>query len=34
MSGVDHPEQRFRMLNGIDNAGKVKPGEHVKLVVD
>jgi predicted Zn-dependent protease len=34
MNGVDHPEQRFRMLNGIDNAGKVKPGEHVKLVVD
>ena len=34
MGGVDHPEQRFRMLNGLDAASKVKPGEHVKIVVD
>jgi len=34
MGGVDHPEARFRMLNGLDNNAKVKPGERVKIVVD
>ncbi|MBN8983898.1 MAG: M48 family metalloprotease [Rhizobiales bacterium] len=34
MAGVDHPEQRFRLLNGLEATGKVKPGEHVKIVVD
>jgi predicted Zn-dependent protease len=34
MAGVDRPEQRFRMLNGLDDSGKVKPGERVKIVVD
>ncbi len=34
MGGVDHPEARFRMLNGLDANARVKPGERVKIVVD
>ena len=34
MAGVDHPEQRFRILNGLDANGRVKPGDRVKIIVD
>jgi len=34
MAGVDRPEQRFRLLNGFDEASRLKPGEKVKIVVD
>jgi predicted Zn-dependent protease len=34
MAGVDRPEERFRVLNGIDEHGKVKVRDRVKIVVD
>lgn len=34
MAGVDHPEQRFRVLNGLDSRAKVKVHDRVKIVVD
>jgi predicted Zn-dependent protease len=34
MAGVDRPEERFRVLNGIDEHGKVKVRDRDKIVVD
>ena len=34
MAGVDHPTQRFRVLNGLDAHAEVKVRERVKIVVD
>jgi predicted Zn-dependent protease len=34
MSGVDHPIDRFRMLNGLDAHAQVKPRDRVKIVVE
>ena len=34
MAGVDHPLDRFRVLNGLGPKDEVKPGEKVKLVVE
>ncbi|KJC47260.1 Zn-dependent protease [Bradyrhizobium sp. LTSP885] len=34
MAGVDHPADRFRVLNGLDVHAQVKPRDRVKIVVD
>ncbi|MBY0381579.1 MAG: M48 family metalloprotease [Xanthobacteraceae bacterium] len=34
MQGVDHPVDRFRILNGLDIRGALKPNERVKIVID
>jgi predicted Zn-dependent protease len=34
MDGVDHPMERFRMLNGLDPHAQVKVRDRVKIVVD
>jgi predicted Zn-dependent protease len=34
MSGVDHPTDRFRVLNGLDSRAQVKVRDRVKVVVD
>ncbi|WP_036048513.1 M48 family metalloprotease [Bradyrhizobium sp. Tv2a-2] len=34
MDGVDHPMERFRMLNGLDQHAQVKVRDRVKIVVD
>ncbi|HVX76150.1 MAG TPA: M48 family metalloprotease [Bradyrhizobium sp.] len=34
MSGVDRPEERFRVLNGLDDHAQVKVRDRVKIVVD
>ncbi len=34
MASVDHPLERFRVLNGLDTHGAVKPRDRVKIVVD
>ncbi|MCX7307687.1 MAG: M48 family metalloprotease [Afipia sp.] len=34
MQGVDRPQERFRILNGLDARASVKPRERVKIVVD
>jgi predicted Zn-dependent protease len=34
MAGVDHPTDRFRVLNGLDNHAQVKARDRVKIVVD
>jgi predicted Zn-dependent protease len=34
MAGVDHPEQRFRVLNGLDSRARLKTNDRVKIVVD
>jgi predicted Zn-dependent protease len=34
MSGVDHPTERFRVLNGLDAHAQVKVRDRVKIVVD
>jgi predicted Zn-dependent protease len=34
MAGVDHPAERFRLLNGLDAHAQVKPRDRVKIVVD
>jgi predicted Zn-dependent protease len=34
MALPDHPLERFRALNGLDEHARVKPGDKVKLVVD
>jgi predicted Zn-dependent protease len=34
MSGVDHPIERFRVLNGMDGRAQVKVRDRVKIVVD
>jgi predicted Zn-dependent protease len=34
MDGVDHPTERFRMLNGLDAHAQVKVRDRVKIVVD
>ncbi|MBR0798748.1 M48 family metalloprotease [Bradyrhizobium jicamae] len=34
MAGVDHPAERFRVLNGLDAHAQVKPRDRVKIVVD
>ena len=34
MAGVDHPLDRFRVLNGLGPKDEVKPGEKVKIVVE
>jgi predicted Zn-dependent protease len=34
MSGVDHPTERFRVLNGLDARAQVKVRDRVKVVVD
>src|SRR5256885_2507134 len=34
MAGVDHPIERFRVLNGLDARAQVKVRDRVKIVVD
>jgi predicted Zn-dependent protease len=34
MAGVDHPTDRFRVLNGLDTRAQVKVRDRVKVVVD
>ena len=34
MAGVDHPTERFRVLNGLDAHAQVKLRDRVKIVVD
>ena len=34
MAGVDHPMERFRILNGLDARAQVKVRDKVKVVVD
>jgi predicted Zn-dependent protease len=34
MAGIDRPAERFRILNGLDTHGQVKPRDRVKIVVD
>jgi predicted Zn-dependent protease len=34
MAGVDHPTERFRVLNGLDARAQVKVRDRVKIVVD
>ncbi|WP_035724152.1 M48 family metalloprotease [Bradyrhizobium sp. ARR65] len=34
MAGVDHPMERFRMLNGLSSHAEVKVRDRVKIVVD
>jgi predicted Zn-dependent protease len=34
MASVDHQVDRFRVLNGLDAHGVVKPRDRVKIVVD
>jgi predicted Zn-dependent protease len=34
MAGVDHPAERFRVLNGLDPHAQVKVRSRVKIVVD
>jgi len=34
MAGIDHPADRFRILNGLDNHAQVKVRDVVKIVVD
>jgi len=34
MAGVDHPMERFRLLNGLSGAAQVKVRDRVKVVVD
>jgi predicted Zn-dependent protease len=34
MASVDHQVERFRVLNGIDAHGNVRPRDRVKIVVD
>ena len=32
MGGLDHPIDRFRVLNGLDPSARLKPGERVKTL--
>ncbi|WP_300254426.1 M48 family metalloprotease [Bradyrhizobium sp.] len=34
MAGIDHPAERFRVLNGLDAKGQVRVRDRVKIVVD
>ena len=34
MQGIDRPQERFRILNGLDARASVKPRDRVKIVVD
>jgi predicted Zn-dependent protease len=34
MAGLDHPLDRFRLLNGLGPTDTIKPGERVKVVAD
>jgi predicted Zn-dependent protease len=34
MAVADKPVERFRVLNGLDPADKIKPGDMVKLIVE
>ncbi|WOH81446.1 M48 family metalloprotease [Bradyrhizobium sp. BEA-2-5] len=34
MAGVDHPAERFRVLNGLDRTAQVKVRDRVKIVAD
>jgi predicted Zn-dependent protease len=34
MAGVDRPEERFRVLNGLDDHAQVKVRDRVKIIVD
>jgi predicted Zn-dependent protease len=34
MAGIDHPTERFRILNGLDAHAQVKARDRVKIVVD
>jgi predicted Zn-dependent protease len=34
MAGIDHPVERFRVLNGLDQHGQIKARDRVKIVVD
>ncbi len=34
MQGVDRPQERFRILNGLDARASVKPRDRIKIVVD
>jgi predicted Zn-dependent protease len=34
MAGLDHPIDRFRVLNGLEAGARLKPGDSVKVVVE
>jgi predicted Zn-dependent protease len=34
LANLDHPVERFRLLNGLGPNDSVKPGERVKIVVE
>jgi predicted Zn-dependent protease len=34
MGGLDHPVERFRVLNGLDAGARLKPGERVKTLTE
>ena len=34
MAGVDHPAERFRVLNDLDQRAQVKVRDRIKIVVD
>jgi predicted Zn-dependent protease len=34
MAGLDHPVERFRVLNGLDAGARLKPGEPIKIVAE
>jgi predicted Zn-dependent protease len=34
MASIDHPVERFRVLNGLDQHGQIKARDRVKIVVD
>jgi predicted Zn-dependent protease len=34
MVGVDHATERFRVLNGLEAVTHLKPGDHVKIVIE
>jgi len=34
MAGLDHPIERFRVLNGLEAGTRLKPGDSVKVVME
>jgi predicted Zn-dependent protease len=34
MAGIDHPAERFRMINGLDAKGFVKPRDRMKIIAE
>jgi predicted Zn-dependent protease len=34
MASLDHPVERFRLLNGLGPTDAIKPGERVKVVAE